>query len=65
MAEGAAPAVFFAGHELKSILAHLLRTYDFTLAGGPGAGRPVNKEEMDLINPDDEAQLLFRRRKLV
>ncbi|KAH7028649.1 cytochrome P450 monooxygenase [Macrophomina phaseolina] len=59
------PGRFFAGHELKCILAHLLRTYDFQPEGGPGAGRPPNKEEMDLINPDDEAQLLFRRRSEV
>ncbi|KAB2573491.1 Cytochrome P450 monooxygenase paxP [Lasiodiplodia theobromae] len=57
------PGRFFAGHELKSILAYLLRTYDFKLAGGPDARRPANKEEMDLVNPDDKAQLLFRRRK--
>ena len=55
------PGRFFAGYELKIILAHILMNYDMKFEdNGP---RPPNKWFGAGVIPDPTAKVYFRRRQ--
>ncbi|KAI1342040.1 cytochrome P450 [Xylariaceae sp. FL0016] len=56
----ACPGRFFAGHEIKMILAHFLLHYDIKLK--EGEGRPKPNMFMMTKSPSQTAEVLFRRR---
>ncbi|OTA91943.1 hypothetical protein M434DRAFT_75356 [Hypoxylon sp. CO27-5] len=56
----ACPGRFFAGCEIKMILAHLLLNYDIKLRDGEG--RPSPNMFMMTKSPSTTAEILFRRR---
>ncbi|KAF9261024.1 cytochrome P450 [Marasmius fiardii PR-910] len=59
----ACPGRFFAVNELKSLLAHLVMTYDIKFPDhSPGAPEPMSYAGNPVPNPN--AKVLFRRRKL-
>ena len=58
----ACPGRFFAGYEIKLIMAHFLTAYDFEYVKEQ-EGRPENfKAETQLI-PSHDAKILMRRRQ--
>jgi cytochrome P450 len=54
------PGRFFAANEMKSMLAHIVMTYDIELENG--ATRPRSLRFSTSILPDPRAKVLFRRR---
>ena len=57
------PGRFFAAHELKAMLAHVILNYDVKLENdGP---RPTNMYFNSACIPDSKAQVMFRRRQKV
>ncbi|KAI0732428.1 cytochrome P450 [Fomitopsis betulina] len=59
----ACPGRFFAGNELKIIIAHILTNYDMKFEGD--GTRPPNKWFGAAVLPDRGAKVLFRRRQAV
>lgn len=57
------PGRFFAGNELKIIIAHILTNYDMKFEGD--GTRPPNKWFGAAVLPDRGAKVLFRRRQAV
>ncbi|KAI5118158.1 hypothetical protein M0805_005780 [Coniferiporia weirii] len=57
----ACPGRFFAANELKSMMAHLVVTYDVRLEDAE-AGRPKDFEFGSAVVPNPKAKVLFRRR---
>jgi ent-kaurene oxidase len=55
------PGRFFASHEIKAILAHVLTEYDIKLVDET-KGRPKNREFGAQIAPDETAKVAFRKR---
>ena len=57
----ACPGRFFAGNEIKMVLAYFLLNYDVRLKEGEGRPKPM----MMVMSkaPDPNAEVLFRRRK--
>lgn len=58
----ACPGRFYASHEMKLILAHLLLRYDIKLPDG--CGRPRNFTIDSDMFPDPRARLLIRKRDI-
>ncbi|KIL61860.1 hypothetical protein M378DRAFT_13203 [Amanita muscaria Koide BX008] len=56
----ACPGRFFAAHELKVMLAHVLMNYDVQMANG--GGRPEKLVLGTVSLPDRKAQVMFRKR---
>ena len=56
----ACPGRFFAANELKSMLAHIVMTYDIKLK--EGEERPANMNIGPSISPHPSAKVLFRKR---
>lgn len=59
----ACPGRFFAGNEIKMILAYFLINFEMRLK--PGQGRPKPMLLMMTKAPDPNAEILFRRRSVV
>lgn len=57
----ACPGRFFAAHEIKLILAHLLLSYDIKLRDGEARPKPL--VFMMTKSPSQTAEILFRRRR--
>ena len=57
----ACPGKFFASYEIKSILPHVLSTFDIALVDEK-EGRPKNICSGAMVAPDETAKILFRRR---
>ena len=55
------PGRFFAANELKALLAFLVLNYDFRLA--EGTERPPNVHHAELVVPNPNTKLLFRKRQ--
>lgn len=59
----ACPGRFFASNELKLIMMHILRNYEFRLAPECGGKRPANQGIFGIIRPAMGKLVEFRRRK--
>lgn len=57
----ACPGRFFAAHEVKLVMCHLLLKYDWRLAGG--AGEPKWQAKGNVLACDGLAKVAFRRRE--
>lgn len=55
------PGRFFAAHELKTMMAHLVLNYDVKFA--KEGVRPDDRHAIMGISPDPDAMVLFRKRK--
>lgn len=54
------PGRFFAGTEIKLIMAHLIKNFDLDLKDKT-KGRPANMKIALQLRPDPTAEVLFRR----
>ncbi|KAF2492607.1 putative cytochrome P450 [Lophium mytilinum] len=58
----ACPGRFFASHEVKMIMVHLLMTYDFKYVAGQ-KGRPANVMAEEQMVPNHDTKIQMRRKR--